>query len=80
MGTEDPDINYEKVKKKSHKDRSRKELYVTVEFEGATMHDKALAKAELAHRDFWDRMKVTAAGSFLGVLFGTIAGLVIGSA
>ena len=31
------------------------------------MYDKALAKAELAKRDFWDRMKVTAAGSFLGV-------------
>ncbi len=79
MAAEDPASNYDKIRKKEHKDRSRKELYVTVEFEGATMHDKALAKAELASRDFWDRMKVTAAGSFLGVLFGTLAGLTVGS-
>lgn len=79
MAPEDPASNYDKIRKKEHKDRTRKELYVTVEFEGATMHDKALAKAELASRDFWDRMKVTAAGSFLGVLFGTLAGLTVGS-
>jgi hypothetical protein len=70
-------MNYPQVANKAHKDQTRKELYRTVEFAGATMEDKALAKAELARRDFWDRMKVTAAGSFLGVFFGTIAGFLI---
>ena len=78
MKGEDPSTSYEEIKKKDHKERTRKELYVTVEFVGATINDKALAQAELADRDFWDRMKVTVVGSFLGVLFGTIAGLIIG--
>jgi hypothetical protein len=76
--SEDPNTNYKHVAAKKHRGRTRKELYLTVEFDGADMHDKALAKAELANRDFWDRMKITAAASFLGVLFGTVAGLFVG--
>ena len=77
METKDPDTNYENVKKKCHKDRGRKELYLTLEFDGAEMYDKALAKAELAHRDFRDQMILIATGAFLGTSFAAIAGFLI---
>jgi VIT1/CCC1 family predicted Fe2+/Mn2+ transporter len=51
MKLEDPaDTDYRKVAAKSHNQRTRSELYRTIEFDGAGMHDKALARAELARR------------------------------
>ena len=78
MQTESLSTNYQDIENICHKDRSRKELYLTLEFEGATMYDKALAGAELAQRDFWDRMKVTVAGAFFGTLFGAFFGAIVG--
>ena len=51
MGNSNPSTNYLEVEGKPHRQRSREELFRTIEFEGATMYDKALAKAELDRRE-----------------------------
>ena len=78
MRSQDPDIHYQHIANKPVCKRTREELYRTVEFDGADMYEKALAKAKLARLDFSNQMIVTAAGSFFGVFFGVIAGLLAG--
>lgn len=76
MRSENGNTHYKQMAAKPFKDRTPEELYRTIEFAGSTMHDKALAKAELARRERWDRMKLVAAGALLGVLFTTVVGLI----
>ena len=75
--TDDPSTDYSQTERKPHRARTRKELYLAVEIEGANMWDKAMSKAELAKREYWDRIAVQVVGSFAGVFFGSAFGVLI---